>query len=207
MAGCRGRLVRRSGLDRAVLSDGDPAVLVVAAVVGVSTGIGLSVPGGADPSASGSFARVEQPRRPPLPPRAAPAPTPRRWRSRGCRPTGRCATTSRWMPGWIGCVPWSRPPWPPPTNTAARAGPGQDWQRWVARRCDGAVEDVVAIVAAEAPRTSDEVNVQVSGTLRTSCARTDPRPGQAAPGDEALAATLVVDRGTDGLWRVSSRLF
>ena len=70
-----------------------------------------------------------------------------------------------------------------------------------------AVEDGVAIVAAEAPRTSDEVNVQVSGTLRTSCARTDPRPGQAAPDDEALAATLVVDRGTDGRWRVSSRLF
>ena len=94
------------------------------------------------------------------------------------------------MPGWIGCVRWSRPAWPRPTNTAARPVRGQDWQRRVARRCDGAVEDGVAIVAAEAPRTSDEVNVQVSGTLRTSCARTDPRPGQAAPDDEPLAATL-----------------
>jgi hypothetical protein len=87
------------------------------------------------------------------------------------------------------------------------AGPGLDWQQWVAQRCDAAVEDAVAIVPAEAPRTSDEVNVQVSGTLRTSCARTDPRPGQPAPGDEALAATPVVDRGADRLWRVSSRLF
>ena len=75
----------------------------------------------------------------------------------------------------------------------------------VARRCDGAVEE--GGCAAEAPRTIDEVNVQVSTTLRTSCAGPDPRSGQAAPDDEPLAATLVVDRGTDGLWRVSARLF
>ena len=179
MAGCRGRPVRRSGLDRAVLSDGD-WLLVVAAVVGVSTGTGLSAPVGADPSSSGSFARVEQPRRPPLPPPAAP----------GADPTQvaiawlQAYRTLRYdepVDAWVDRVrPVVTPGLAATYEHGRAAGPGQDWQRWVARRCDGAVEDGVAIVAAEAPRTSDEVNVQVSGNpanlLRQN--RSAPRPGR-----------------------------
>ena len=69
----RGRWVRRSG--RIGPSCLTATAMVTAAVLGISTGTGLSAPGGADPPRSGSFARVEQP--PPLlPPRATPGSDP-----------------------------------------------------------------------------------------------------------------------------------
>src|SRR5207342_1494866 len=74
--GFSARPVRRSG--RIGLSCLMATVLVTAAVDGLSTGIGLSAPVGADPSSRGAFARVEQPRRPLLPPPAAPGADPTR---------------------------------------------------------------------------------------------------------------------------------
>lgn len=81
-------------------------------------------------------------------------------------------------------------------------GVGGDWAEFVARSCVSTVTDAGGVIPEEAPRTRSEVSVQVAGTLRTRCSDLEgERP------DEALAATLTLALGDDGLWRVEQRLF
>ena len=181
MARFSGRLVRRSGLTG--LSCLMATVLVTAAVDGLSTGTGLSAPVGADPSSSGSFARVEQPRRPLLPPPAAPGADPTQvaiawlqayWTLRYDEP----------VDAWVDRVPpvcrVVTPGLAATYEHGRAAGPGQDWQRWVARRCDGGVEDGVAIVCGRG--TAHERRGQRSAVRHPANllhqTRSAPRPGR-----------------------------
>lgn len=84
---------------------------------------------------------------------------------------------------------------------AARGGSGgADWQTLRSGHCEQKVTASGSIIPPEAPRTSDTAWVQLEGTLATLCA-TDNVP----PSD--LAATVLVERGNDGLWRVAERMF
>ena len=135
MAGFSGRLVRRSGLIG--LSCLMATVLVTAAVDGLSTGTGLSAPVGADPSSSGSFARVEQPRRPLLPPPAAPGGDPTQVAIAWLQ-AYRTLRYDEPVDAWVDRVRPVVTPGLAATYEHGRAGgPGQDWQRWVARCCAG----------------------------------------------------------------------
>lgn len=77
---------------------------------------------------------------------------------------------------------------------------GAAWVDFVARRCRSATRDVSAVVPGEAPRAASSAFVQVSGEVVTDCAGAT---GQVEP----VAATVEVQRGSDGLWRVAKRLF
>lgn len=84
---------------------------------------------------------------------------------------------------------------------AARGGSGgSDWQTLRSGHCDQKVTASGSIIPPEAPRTSDTAWVQLEGTLATRCAT-----GNVPPSD--LAATVLVERGDDGLWRVAERMF
>jgi hypothetical protein len=77
---------------------------------------------------------------------------------------------------------------------------GVAWVDFVARQCRSATRDVSAVVPEEAPRAASNAFVQVSGEVVTDCAG---EPEQVEP----VAATVEVQRGPDGLWRVAKRLF
>lgn len=80
---------------------------------------------------------------------------------------------------------------------------GAQWGDFVAQRCTSTVENAGGVIPSEAPRTATAVNVQLSGALQARC--------QTENDDERLledlAATVVVIRGHDGLWRVDQRLY
>lgn len=80
---------------------------------------------------------------------------------------------------------------------------GSEWVDYVARRCVTTVLSPGAVIPAEAPRSDSEVYVQVTGNAVTRCG-TGLAPGG---GSEALAATVELVRGPDGLWRVANRLY
>lgn len=81
------------------------------------------------------------------------------------------------------------------------AGGGAEWADFVAQRCQSSTRDVAAIVPAEAPRNPTSAFVQVSADVVTTCA------GNTPDRVEQVAATVEVQRGGDGLWRVAKRLF
>ncbi|MGW4591963.1 hypothetical protein ACWEKJ_31985 [Amycolatopsis thermoflava] len=78
---------------------------------------------------------------------------------------------------------------------------GMDWSVFVEERCHSTVTDVAAVVPPEAPGTADAVNVLVSATVRTGCARSG------STRTEHAAATLVVIHAPDGSFRVDERVF
>ncbi len=95
-------------------------------------------------------------------------------------------------------------------SRSQEGGAGAAWAQRVAARCDSAVEMPTAVVPAEAPRTKNVVIVQVVATLRTRCAVGGiggGNSGTVSAGTEAVAATLKMQRGPDGLWRVAAREF
>lgn len=81
------------------------------------------------------------------------------------------------------------------------ASGGAEWVDFVAQRCQSSARDIGAIVPAEAPRSPTSAFVQVSADVVTTCAGNTP--DQVEP----VAATVEVQRGRDGLWRVAKRLF
>jgi hypothetical protein len=83
------------------------------------------------------------------------------------------------------------------------AGGGDTWTRFVAQRCVTAVTGADAVIPAEAPRSPDEVFVQVSGTVTTQCAVGDAPGGNT----ESVAALLELRRDGDQRWRVQARQF
>ncbi len=87
------------------------------------------------------------------------------------------------------------------TRDLRGADGGTEWTDFVARKCQRTVRDVVAIVPGEAPRGPTSAFVQVTGDVVTACAGGDPDQV------EAVAATIEVQRGADGGWRVAKRLF
>lgn len=84
----------------------------------------------------------------------------------------------------------------------ADSGGGADWQAFVAQQCTSTVTDVGAVVPPESPGTAIAVNVQVTGTVRTTCDAGEPEN----PTEDA-STTLVVTRDSDGSWRVTQRLY
>ncbi|WP_226358499.1 hypothetical protein [Pseudonocardia sp. ICBG601] len=80
---------------------------------------------------------------------------------------------------------------------------GAGWGQLIQGRCAVKVSDIDAIIPREAPRTDQQVYIQVVGTVRTSChaAGAPPIP------PERVAATVAVQHGTDGAWRVTEQLF
>ena len=86
----------------------------------------------------------------------------------------------------------------------ARGGStGARWEDFRQRGCVTTVENVGGVIPDEAPRAEDLVNVQVSGRVVTTCVDRQAPPSP----DETLGATLTLERGDDGLWRVSQRLY
>jgi hypothetical protein len=84
----------------------------------------------------------------------------------------------------------------------ADAGGGADWQAFVAQQCSSVVTDLGAVIPPESPGTATAVNVQVTGTVHTTC-----DAGQPENASENALATLVVTQDSDGSWRVSQRLY
>lgn len=80
---------------------------------------------------------------------------------------------------------------------------GSEWLDYVARRCSTTVSAPGAVIPDEAPRSTTEVYVQVTGNAVTNCG-TGLAPGGTS---EQLAATVELVRGSDGLWRVRNRLY
>lgn len=83
--------------------------------------------------------------------------------------------------------------------------PGVTWPEFVAAQCSTEVRNVGAVIPPEAPNSATTNYVEVSGTLTTHCAVGKPPLGTDQP--RPLAATVTVERGNDGLWRVSARMF
>lgn len=87
-------------------------------------------------------------------------------------------------------------------NETLRGQPGgADWATFVRLRCTSTVADVAAIVPPESPGTATAANVQVSGSVHTTCAA-----GPAPAHTETAAMTLTVVKAPRG-WRVDQRLF
>lgn len=87
-------------------------------------------------------------------------------------------------------------------NTTLReGGAGTDWADFVRLRCASTVDDIAAVVPPESSGTTTAANVQVSGSVHTTCAA-----GPALAPTEPAAVTLVVARTSHG-WRVDQRLF
>jgi hypothetical protein len=87
-------------------------------------------------------------------------------------------------------------------NTLRNNTAGTDWATFVHNQCTSTVTDVDAVIPPESPGTDAIANVQVTGTITTTC-----RTGQAATPIEPTAATLVVVRQGDGTWRVDQRIY
>lgn len=81
-------------------------------------------------------------------------------------------------------------------------GGGIDWQNFVTKQCNSTVTDLGAVIPPESPGTATAVNVQVSGTVRTTC-----DAGQPDNPTETTAATLIVTQDPNGSWRVNQRLY
>ncbi|GAA4554884.1 hypothetical protein GCM10023175_54010 [Pseudonocardia xishanensis] len=86
---------------------------------------------------------------------------------------------------------------------AREGSSGARWAEFQERGCVTTVEDAGGVIPDEAPRSETVVNVQVSGRVTTICADRQAPPTP----DETLGATLSLERGEDGLWRVSRRLY
>lgn len=88
------------------------------------------------------------------------------------------------------------------SRIAESGASGAGWELIVEGRCSTSVGDVGAVIPAEAPRTEQQVYVQVTGTVVTGCAGPDGPPIPV----ERTSATLelVLD---DGRWLVNDRLY
>lgn len=87
-------------------------------------------------------------------------------------------------------------------NTALRDGhTGVDWQQFVRRQCVTTATDIDAVIPPEAPGTRTTVNVQVAGTLTTSCALGQPETPR-----RLVAATIVTTR-SHVKWQVDQLLY
>jgi hypothetical protein len=79
-------------------------------------------------------------------------------------------------------------------------GGGTDWADYVRHHCTNTVTDTHAVIPPESPGTHTAANVQVTGTIHTTCtAGSPPSP------TEQTSATLVVVKTSNG-WRVDRRL-
>jgi hypothetical protein len=81
-------------------------------------------------------------------------------------------------------------------------GGGADWTDFVSKQCTSTVGDIGAVIPDEAPGTPTAVNIQVTGTVTTTC--TSGAPDDPA---ESVSATLVVVPGPNGSWLVNQRLY
>jgi hypothetical protein len=79
-------------------------------------------------------------------------------------------------------------------QTLRDAGSGIDWAEFVRHRCTSTVTDVTA-VPAESPGTDTAANVQVTGTIHTTCTAGTPT----AP-TEDTSATLIPGENSSGGW-------
>jgi hypothetical protein len=80
---------------------------------------------------------------------------------------------------------------------------GPQWTSFTTQRCVSSVPSASAVIPAEAPRTAEEVYVQVEGDVTSAC-----DIGEAPGGDsEHAAATLELRHDPDGRWRVERRIF
>lgn len=87
------------------------------------------------------------------------------------------------------------------SNETLRAGGGgTDWADYVRQHCTSTVTDTHAVIPPESPGTDTTANIQVTGTIHTTCTA---GPARAT---EPASATLVVVKTTTG-WRVDHRLF
>jgi hypothetical protein len=82
------------------------------------------------------------------------------------------------------------------------AGGGAEWSGYVAGRCVTSITGPAAVIPEEAPRTADEVYVEVSGDAVTRCAVGQPPSG---PGDR-VSATLELTR-VGQYWLVTRRIY
>lgn len=80
---------------------------------------------------------------------------------------------------------------------------GAAWPAFVTAHCTTVVQQAGGVIPDEAPRTDTTVYVQVSGSSVTTCTNGQPPPPATVP----VAATLEVQRGTDGQWRVNDRMY
>ncbi len=95
-------------------------------------------------------------------------------------------------------------PWVTETLNAADqqyrdADGGADWTQFVAGQCHDTVTDVSAVIPREAPGGQDSTNVDVTGTVVTSCDAT------AADSQQTASTTLLVVRISGG-WKVDQRV-
>lgn len=86
---------------------------------------------------------------------------------------------------------------------SAKGATGAGWEWMTSSRCTSRVSDVDAVIPPEAPRTDQQVYVQVTGSVRTACLDRDAPPTP----PESASATLELHRGPDGQWRVGNRLY
>lgn len=80
---------------------------------------------------------------------------------------------------------------------------GASWPAFVTAHCTTTVQQAGGVIPDEAPRTDTTVYVQVSGSAVTTCTNGQPPPPASVP----VAATLEVQRGADGRWRVNDRMY
>jgi hypothetical protein len=88
------------------------------------------------------------------------------------------------------------------SNETLRTGTGgTDWADYTRDHCTSTVTDAQAVIPPESPGTAIAANVQVTGTVHTTC-----KAGIPASPTEQTSATLVVVKTAAG-WRVNQRLF
>lgn len=86
-------------------------------------------------------------------------------------------------------------------ETLRSGGGGADWTEFVRQHCTNTVTDTDAVIPPESPGTTTTANVQVTGTIHTTCTAGTPLHPT-----EQVSATLVVIKSPTG-WRVDQRLF
>lgn len=78
---------------------------------------------------------------------------------------------------------------------------GADWDTFVTGQCTSTVENVGSVIPAESPGTATTANIEVTATVRTTCAT-----GQPTTATENAAATLALIKTSAG-WRIDQRVF
>jgi len=72
----------------------------------------------------------------------------------------------------------------------------------VTKQCTSAVTNLGAVIPSESPGTATTVNVQVTGTVTTTC-----DAGQPDMPTEIASVTVVVTQAQNGSWRVNQRSY
>lgn len=86
-------------------------------------------------------------------------------------------------------------------NALRGHGGGADWHQFVQNDCHSSVTDLTSLIPPESTGTANEVNVQLTGTLITTCTTNDTAP-QKTP----IAATVLVRHQPTG-WKVDRSLY